>query len=119
MDVKDVLINEFIEEVEKLGAMETGSEQHKVTLDGVTKLADRIIEIEKFETECEEKTKQKEDDKRDRYIKYGISIGTTVLSTVVYGLAFIASTNFERYGSFTTKGGQGSLKELLTLKTKS
>lgn len=119
MDVKDVLINEFIEEVEKLKDMEVGSDQHKTTLDGITKLADRLIEIEKFETECEEKTKQKEDDKRDRYFKYGISIGTTVLSTVVYGLAFIASTNFERFGSFTTKGGQGSIKELLTLKTKS
>ena len=119
MDVKDVLINEFIEEVEKLKDMEVGSDQHKTTLDGVTKLADRLIEIEKFETECEEKTKQKEDDKRDRYIKYGISIGTTLLSTTVYCFAFIASTNFERFGSFTTKGGQGSLRELLTLKTKS
>ena len=119
MDVKDVLINEFVEEIEQLRAMEVGSEQHKITLDGVTKLADRLIEIEKFETDYEEKTKQKEDEKRDRYFKYGISIGTTVLSTVVYGLAFVASTNFERFGSFTTKGGQGSVRELLTLKTKS
>ena len=119
MDVKDVLINEFIEEIEELKSMEAGSEEHKTTLDGVTKLADRLIEIEKFEAEHEEKKTQREEEKRDRRIKYGITIGTTVLSTFVYGLAFVASTNFERYGSFTTKGGQGSIRELLTLKTKS
>ena len=119
MDVKDVLINEFIEEIEKLSAMEVGSETHKTTLDGVTKLADRLIEIEKFEAEHEEKKTQRTEEKQDRKIKYGITIGTTLLSTLVYGLAFVASTNFERFGSFTTKGGQGSIKELLTLKTKS
>ena len=119
MDVKDVLVNEFIEEVEKLRDMEVGSEKHKTTLDGVTKLADRLIEIEKFETECEEKAKQKEDDKRDRYVKYGINVGTTVFSALVYGLAFIASTNFEKTGTFTTQGGKSAIRELLTLKPKS
>lgn len=119
MDVKDVLIDEFIEEVEKLRTMEVGSEMHETTLNGITKLADRLIEIEKFEAEQEEKKTQRTEEKQDRHIKYGITIGTTLFSALVYGLAFVASTNFERFGSFTTKGGQGSIKELLTLKTKS
>lgn len=108
MGVKDVLINEFIEGTEKLREMEVGTDERKALFDEITKLADQINELEKSEN-----------DKRDRLIKHGIGIATTGATLLTYWLAFIASTNFERTGSFTTKGGQSAIRELLTLKMKS
>ena len=118
MSIKDVLINEFIEETEKLDSMEVGTEEHKVALDGVTKLADRVIEIEKFEAELEEKKIQREEEKRERNNKFIIGLATSGVTLASYWLAFIMSTNFERFGTFTGKAGQGSAKELLSMKSK-
>ena len=107
MEIKERLSEEFENELEDIGRMEVGSEEHKLAVDSVTKLADRIIEIKKLE-----------DEKKDRFVKNAISIGTFVGSAAIYGLAFIVSTNFERIGSFTTEGGRISVRELLKLKSK-
>lgn len=116
MEVKDILINEFVDEMEKVREMEVGSEQHKIALDGVTKLADRLIEIEKFETELEENKTKREEEKHDRKIRYCTDLGKTGGRVIMLTLAFIATTNFERFGTFTTKAGQSVVKELLNLK---
>ena len=128
MSVRSNLVEEFESELEELSKMEVGTDTYRATVDGVTKLADRIIEIDKFEKEnsvkidtqeqeCAIKAQQLKDEKKDRFIKNCIAIGTFVGGVLVYGLAFIASTNFEREGTFTTEGGRSSLRQLLKLKS--
>lgn len=128
MSVRSKLVEEFESELEELGKMEVGNETYKTTVDGVTKLADRIIEIDKNEKENSVKidiqeqeyaikAQQLKDEKKDRFIKNCIAIGTFVGGVLVYSLAFIASTNFEREGTLTTEGGKSSLRQLLKLKS--
>lgn len=127
MSIKNDLVEEFESELEELGKMEVGTEKYKTLVDGVTKLADRIIEIDKVENEhvvqidTQEqeyaiKAQQLKDEKKDRFIKNCIAVGTFVGGVLVYSLAFIASMNFEREGTLTTEGGRSSLRQLLKLK---
>lgn len=130
MGIKNVLRDELEKELKELSRMQIGTEQYKITVDGITRLSDRIIELEKLESEnavkdfenivrTEEqdlKREQLKSEKRDRAIKNVITVGTAVLSVAVYALAFIASTNFERDGSFTTEGGKNSIRQLLKLR---
>ena len=128
MSVRSNLVEEFESELEELSKMEVGTDTYRATVDGVTKLADRIIEIDKIEKENSVKidtqeqeyaikAQQLKDEKKDRFIKNCIAIGTFVGGVLVYGLAFIASTNFEREGTLTTEGGKSSLRQLLKLKS--
>ena len=130
MGIKNILREELEKELKELSRMQIGTEQYKITVDGITRLSDRIIELEKLESEnavkdfenivrTEEqdlKREQLKSEKRDRVVKNVITVGTAVLSVAVYALAFIASTNFEREGSFTTEGGKNSIRQLLKLR---
>ncbi len=127
MSIIHVLDEEIRSELENLGKESIGSDEYKANVDGVTKLLDRKIELEKLEIESKDriesrnaeielKLQQMKEEKKYRFIRNGITIGTFVGSCVVYGLAFIASTNFEREGTFTTEGGRSSLRNLMKLK---
>lgn len=130
MGIKNILWDEIEKEVKELSKMQVGTDQYKVTVDGIARLSDKIIELEKLESEnavkdfenivrTEEqdlKREQLKSEKRDRAVKNVITVGTAVLSVAVYALAFIASTNFEREGSFTTEGGKNSIRQLLKLR---
>ena len=130
MGIKNILWDEIEKEVKELSKMQVGTEQYKVTVDGIARLSDKIIELEKLESENaakdfenfarteeqELKREQLKSEKRDRAVKNVITVGIAVLSVAVYALAFIASTNFEREGSFTTEGGKNSIRQLLKLR---
>lgn len=128
MSIKSLLIEEVNSEIKEIGRLEVGSEQHKIAVDSVTKLADRILELEKFERECinndqnrEEdidlKRQQLENEKRDQLIKNCITVGVAVAQLTVAGAAFVMSMNFEREGTLTTEGGRSSLRQLLRFRT--
>ena len=130
MGIKNILWDEIEKEVKELSKMQVGTDQYKVTVDGIARLSDKIIELDKLESENavkdfenfarteeqELKREQLKSEKRDRAVKNVITVGTAVLSVAVYALAFIASTNFEREGSFTTEGGKNSIRQLLKLR---
>ena len=127
MGIKRILIEEFEKELGALGRLEVGTDKYKNTVDGVTKMADRIIEIEKNEQELsireiarddenEFKAAQIADEKRDRLIK-NVLTGLNVIGG--FGLAawaFVASMNFEKEGTLTTEGGRSALRQLLRFK---
>lgn len=127
MSVKRILEEEIKNELENLGRETIGSDNYKANVEGVTKLLDKKIELEKLEAESKDKIEsrnieiemklqQMKDEKKDRLIRHGVTIGTFVGSCVMYGLAFVASTNFEREGTFTTEGGRNALRNLMKLK---
>ena len=60
MSIRENLIEEFNDEVKGLRGLQLGSDEYKATVDGVTKLADRIIEIEKIEKDAKSKEIERE-----------------------------------------------------------
>lgn len=119
MTIKTLLRDEIKDEIEHLNKMEVGSEEYKVTVDGIAKLVDRINEIERSENERldraesreiehELKLQQMKDEKKDRLIKNvltGVSI-TSGIAVAVWGT--LVSMTFEVKGdSFTSVLGRG------------
>ena len=127
MSVKTLIVEEIQDEIKELNKMEVGSDTYKTTVDGVTKLADRFIEIEKLEIDREFKASNQsideglklaemENEKKDRLIKNcltGLSIITGVGLTV-WGT--IKSLKFEEEGTVTTIVGIGFNNKLLPKK---
>lgn len=124
MSVKNVLSEEFHEELKELRKLKVGTDEYRIAVEGVTKLADRIIEIEKNEQEAsikeisrqdenELKAAQLEDEKRVQLIRNGIEGIKIVGGLGLAAWAFVASMNFEKEGTLTTEGGRNALRQLL------
>ena len=60
MNIENLLHDEIVRELATLDDMEVGTDSYKVTIDGVTKLVDRAIDIDKLNIESEEKKKARE-----------------------------------------------------------
>lgn len=124
MSIKHDLIEEFNNQLEEVSKMEVGTEKYKITMDGVTKLADRIIEIEKCEAESDiaeetrinnelSKAEELRIDKRDKIIRNVIEGVKVVGGFGLTAWAFVAAMNFEKEGVLTTEGGKAALRSLL------
>ena len=130
MNIRNNLTEEFESELKELKKLKVGSDDYKIAVDGISKLADRIIEIDKFEAEKEETVKdqnnkdretelkfsQLEADKKDRLIRNCIEGGKIVAGFGLAVWAFIASMNFEKEGTLTTEDGRSALRSLLKFK---
>lgn len=124
MSFKRILDEEIINELNELKKISVGTEEHKVSVDALTKLMDRKIELEKLEVESKTqdlnrdietnlRLQQMESEKRDRLIKNVLTGVSTVGGLLCAGLAFVASINFEKEGTLTTEGGRSALRQLL------
>ena len=60
MEIKDLLREEVENESNYLSEIEYGTAEYKAVVDGIIKLTDRVIEIEKLETNLDEKAKDRE-----------------------------------------------------------
>ena len=127
MSIKNELMEEFNDEVKGLRSLQLGSDEYKATVDGVTKLADRIIEIDKFQQEAsakqisqinenELKAAQMADEKKDRLIRNGIEVVKVVGGFAVAAWAFVARKKKKKEGTLTTEGGRSALRQLLKFK---
>ena len=129
MSIHNKLESEILNELDILADMEVGSEQYETTINGLTKLLDRSIEMDKvlYEAEAEDKKQNFEEDlklkelkheKRDRFVKNvltAISIGGGFALTV-WGT--LKSFKFEETGTVTTIMGRGFINNLLPKKQK-
>lgn len=127
MEFENLLTEEIQAEIETLKEIELGSESYKVAVDGITKLIDRSIDIEKYSAERKEKAEEKEleaywkeresaEEKKDRRIKDGIAIAGIVLPIIVTIWGTKASFKFEEEGTITTIMGRGFINKLLPKK---
>lgn len=127
MSVKRLLTEEFESELKTLEKASVGTDEYKSAIDGVTKLADRIIEIDKIERDYELKKEtqlneqslkaiESENENRDRWIKNGLTAISTIGGLGLTAWAFVASMNFEKTGTLTTEGGKSALRQLLRFK---
>ena len=127
MKIETMLHAEIENEFETLKKLELGTDKYKATVDGITKLVDRAIEIDKMNIEQEEKyevrrdendfkTKQMKEDKRDRFVKNGIAVACIVIPSAITIWGTLKSLKFEEEGTVTTIMGRGFINKLLPKK---
>lgn len=123
MNIRNVLENEIESEFEELGKIEVGSDKYKSAVDGVTKLVDKAIDLEKFyiemedkvdarENEADLKAKQIKNDKRDQIVRNGIAIAGIVVPTAITIWGTLTTLKFEEVGTVTTNAGRAFMNRL-------
>ena len=134
MSTKTLLEEEIQSEIEEIGKLEVGSDQHKAASEALAKLLDKYNELEKVEIESQDKYDDREaerehreaerrlkeeqlkHDKRDALIK-NVLTGVTFVggcALTIWGTK--TSIKFEETGSFTTIMGRGFIQKLLPKK---
>ena len=127
MNIETQLHEEIVDELTTLSKMDVGTEEYRITVDGVAKLVDRAIEMEKLAQSKEDqisdrlferdlKLKQMREEKLDRYIRNGIAIAGIIIPVMVTIWGTKASFEFEKEGTVTTIMGRGFINKLLPKK---
>ena len=127
MRIETALHEEIHKELSELGRFELGSDTYRATVDGVTKLMDRAIEIDKFNREHEDneenrefdkhiRLKQMRDERRDQKVKNVISVFAIVIPAALTVWGTVKSIQFEKDGTITTIMGRGFISKLLPKK---
>lgn len=118
------LLGEEVEsQIEEVHKISLGTDESKIAIDGVTKLADRSIELEKLRIQEEDLAEKRNMDYELRseqikkeHLRGMIDIGTKVLIGLG-GLALsvwgtIYTTNFEREDNYTTSASRSWIPSL-------
>lgn len=127
MNVKTLLDEEIVSEIENLNKVPLGSEEHKIAADALAKLLDKSIEMDKLDLEYQDKADSREaannlklteieEEKKDRRVK-NILTGVSVVggfALTIWGT--IKSFEFEKDGVITTIMGKGFIQKLLPKK---
>lgn len=143
-EIKELLDTEISNELSDLGDLERGSETYKVTVDGITKLMDKRIEMEKLERDTQAKDKDREieskkaegdltdkaksreidekklaqiaNEKNDQLFKNGIAIASIVIPSMITIWGTFKTLKFEETGTVTTIMGRGFVNKLIPKK---
>lgn len=125
MSIKTKLTEEFNDEILEISKMEVGSKEHSAAIESLTKLADRVIEIDKIENEQELKDRAQMDEvcqkneqlkvsKVDTVLKHAGNLGKTLLMVGAGLWVYTSSMKYEEKGIIpTTDGGRSSIKQFL------
>lgn len=127
MSIENLLHEEIENRLHDLSGMNAKSDEYKATVEGVAKLMDRAIEIDKFNNECEEKAKNREietelkitqmrEDKKDRLLKNITAIASIAIPSAITVWGTLKSLKFEETGTVTTAIGRGFINKLLPKK---
>ena len=122
-DVKTLLNEEIQMELEHLKDLEMGTDEHKISVDLITKLLDREIELKKLENEKSKRVEDNEfkklqakDENKDRLIRNGLTAAGIVIPTIVTIWGTLKTLKFEETGTVTTMMGRGFVNKLLPKK---
>ena len=127
MNKETLLRDEIEKEFDELRKLEVGSEKYKVAVDGVTKLVDRAIEMDKInaemdarhdehEIDMELKNRQMDEEKKDRGVRNSIAIAGIVIPTAVTIWGTLKTLKFEEVGVVTTNAGREFMKRIFSRK---
>ena len=123
MKNETMLHEEIQNEFEELKKIEVGSDKYKTAVDGLTKLMDRAIEIDKLNVGAEERLdarnidaelrqEQLEADVKDRKVRNTISVLGIVIPTAVTIWGTLKSLKFEESGTITTNAGRNFMNRI-------
>lgn len=127
MSIETLLQEEITDELEQLHKMELGSDQYRGTVEGITKLMDRAIEMERFDLERRDKIEGRQeendlklrelnDERINRLTQNAIAAVGIIVPTAVTIWGTIKSIEFEKEGTITTIMGRGFINKLLPKK---
>lgn len=127
MSIKTLLNDEIKDQIEEVGKMEVGTDTYKTAVDGLTKLMDKAIEMDKVENERKDrittqsiendlKLKQMEDERKDRKVRNSIAAAGIAIPSLITVWGTIKSIKFEETGTITTIMGRGFINKLLPKK---
>ena len=127
MSIQRLLREEIESEFKELSKITPGGEDYKVAVDGITKLMDRAIEMEKNEidrqdridardSENEFKTKQMEDEKKDRFVKNLLTGVGTIGGLVVTIWGAKKAWKFEETGTVASPVGRNFINKLISFR---
>lgn len=116
MEIRELLNDRIQDELAYLGGINAKSEEYNKTVDGVTKLLDRAIELEKIDIEDARKAESLDDERKDRIVKNVISVAGIGIPVVVTIWGTLKSFEFEKEGTITTIMGRGFIQKLLPKK---
>ena len=127
MRIQRLLREEIESEFKELSTITPGGENYKVAVDGITKLMDQAIEMEKNEidrqdridardSENELKTKQMEDEKKDRFVKNLLAGVGTIGGLVVTIWGAKKAWKFEETGTVASPVGRSFINKLISFR---
>ena len=130
MKVKELLTEEIERQLGSLDEIALCSEENTTAIDSVTKLLDRLNEMEKTELESldkiksreieklehELKMKQAEEERRDHVVKNTLTAVSVIGGFAVTIWGTLKSIEFEKEGTITTIMGRGFINKLLPKK---
>lgn len=115
---RSLLEEEIKAEIERLGSLKSGSQEHTTAVDSLTKLYklkleedkntyERLDKIENREIDQESKTAQMAESVKDRYFRFGMAAAELVLPLMFYGVWMRRGFKFEQDGTFTSQTFRG------------
>lgn len=127
MNMETVLHNEIENEFNELSKLEVGTEKYNSAVDGIAKLVDRAITIDKLNAEMDTKhddreidvefrTRQMDEEKKDRRVRNGIAVAGIVIPTAVTIWGTLKTLKFEEVGTVTTNAGREFIKRIFSRK---
>lgn len=127
MSVERLLREELEQEIAELGKMEFGSDDYKATVDGVSKLMDKLNDSRKIELEAEDKAlnreietdlkvEQMKVDKKQRIFQNIAEVGKIIIPVAVTIWGTITTLEFEKTGTVTTIPGRNFVNDLFKKK---
>ena len=116
MSVEDLIMEEIAKLSEELDGLKAGTDEYKAVADRLDKLMSKAIEMGKINIDAEMNEKQMIEERQDRWIRNGISIGGIVLPIAVTIWGTLKSLKFEESGTVTTIMGRGFINKLLPKK---
>ena len=127
MDYMALLDDVIVNELKNLKDTKGETDEYKATVECVTKLMDRSIEIKKLTFDQTDKlsrhviddkakVKQDEEDRKDRLIKNCISIAGIVIPALITIWGTLKSLKFEQDGTVTSMAGRAFVSRLFPKK---
>ena len=122
-NIEKLLQEELESEIRNLEDLEMGSEDYTKSVDGLVKLMDRAIELEKFEADkakeesnLDFKVEQLEHEKNDSKIRNCLTAAGIIVPSVITIWGVLKSFEFEETGTVTTAIGRGFISKLIPKK---
>ena len=122
---RSLLAEELESGLAELKKLEVGSEEYRSASDALTKIADRIIEIDKLNVNVEEaredkmvergfKDREMKAENRDRFIRYALEVGK-IGATLAAGMwIHVSGMRYDKDGVLpTTEGGRSVARQFL------
>ena len=127
MNVKDLLTKRIEELINSMEDMDVGSDEYKKASEALTRLLDKLNEMDRNDYEYWDKEKSREMEKdlklkqlkseqRDHIVKNCLTAFTAISGIVLTVWGTKASFEFEKTGSVTTIMGRGFINNLLPKK---